>query len=124
MTLDAREFIRRFLVAPMPDGFHRIRHYGFSPMVIALTSSTCPVAVGQTAGTRPRSGCRKRRRRARCRSASLTRAVWRADDHARHLAVRTGAAEPVLERHLMIAPRMPLITMLRIRRHGRRTGNS
>lgn len=29
MALDAREFIRRFLLHTLPDGFHRIRHYGF-----------------------------------------------------------------------------------------------
>ena len=29
MTLDANEFIRRFLLHTLPDGFHRIRHYGF-----------------------------------------------------------------------------------------------
>lgn len=29
MTVDAREFIRRFLIHVLPDGFHRIRHYGF-----------------------------------------------------------------------------------------------
>jgi hypothetical protein len=29
MTLDAAEFIRRFLLHGLPDGFHRIRHYGF-----------------------------------------------------------------------------------------------
>jgi hypothetical protein len=29
MTLDADEFIRRFLIHVLPDGFHRIRHYGF-----------------------------------------------------------------------------------------------
>ena len=28
MTLDAAEFIRRFLLHVVPDGFHRIRHYG------------------------------------------------------------------------------------------------
>jgi hypothetical protein len=28
MTLDADEFIRRFLLHTLPDGFHRIRHYG------------------------------------------------------------------------------------------------
>lgn len=28
MTLDAHEFIRRFLLHTLPDGFHRIRHYG------------------------------------------------------------------------------------------------
>jgi len=29
MTLDVAEFIRRFLLHVLPDGFHRIRHYGF-----------------------------------------------------------------------------------------------
>src|SRR6202165_387898 len=29
MTLAAGEFIRRFLIHVLPDGFHRIRHYGF-----------------------------------------------------------------------------------------------
>jgi putative transposase len=28
MTLDANEFIRRFLIHVLPDGFRRIRHYG------------------------------------------------------------------------------------------------
>jgi hypothetical protein len=28
MTLAASEFIRRFLIHVLPDGFHRIRHYG------------------------------------------------------------------------------------------------
>jgi len=29
MALEAGEFIRRFLLHVLPDGFHRIRHYGF-----------------------------------------------------------------------------------------------
>jgi len=29
MTLDAEEFIRRFLIHVLPDGFHRIRYFGF-----------------------------------------------------------------------------------------------
>jgi hypothetical protein len=29
MTVGAHEFIRRFLLHTLPDGFHRIRHYGF-----------------------------------------------------------------------------------------------
>jgi hypothetical protein len=28
MTVAASEFIRRFLLHTLPDGFHRIRHYG------------------------------------------------------------------------------------------------
>ena len=29
MTLSADEFIRRFLLHVLPEGFHRIRYYGF-----------------------------------------------------------------------------------------------
>ena len=29
MTLDAGEFMRRFLLHVLPPGFHRIRHFGF-----------------------------------------------------------------------------------------------
>jgi len=29
MTLAPHEFVRRFLLHCLPDGFHRIRHYGF-----------------------------------------------------------------------------------------------
>ena len=29
MTLDAQEFIRRFLLHVLPEGFMRIRHFGF-----------------------------------------------------------------------------------------------
>ena len=31
MTLDALEFIRRFLMHVLPPGFHRIRYYGLKP---------------------------------------------------------------------------------------------
>ncbi len=34
MTLDIHEFIRRFLMHVLPQGFHRIRYYGW------LTSQT------------------------------------------------------------------------------------
>ena len=39
MTLEAGEFIRRFLIHVLPDGFHRIRYYGF-----LSTLSSCPKA--------------------------------------------------------------------------------
>ena len=29
LTLDAQEFIRRFLLHVLPDGFMRVRHFGF-----------------------------------------------------------------------------------------------
>ena len=45
MTLDADEFIRRFLLHVLPDGFHRIRHYGF--LANGRTASpSSPIAVG------------------------------------------------------------------------------
>jgi hypothetical protein len=34
MTLDAAEFIRRFLLHLLPSGFHRIRHYGLFARVV------------------------------------------------------------------------------------------
>jgi len=34
MTLDAAEFIRRFLLHVLPSGFHRIRHYGLFAGVV------------------------------------------------------------------------------------------
>jgi hypothetical protein len=37
MTLNAEEFIRRFRLHSLPDGFHRIRHYGFFPMAGVVT---------------------------------------------------------------------------------------
>jgi hypothetical protein len=41
MTLDAHEFIRRFLLHALPDGFHRIRHYGFLANGHPPPGSTC-----------------------------------------------------------------------------------
>jgi hypothetical protein len=36
MTLDAGEFIRRFLLHALPSGFHRIRHYGLLAGAVRL----------------------------------------------------------------------------------------
>jgi hypothetical protein len=53
MSLDADEFIRRFLLHSLPDGFHRIRHYGFLAngrrrarlaAIRALLAATMPAA--------------------------------------------------------------------------------
>ena len=41
MTLTAFEFIRRFLLHVLPDGFHRIRHYGL------LASSRCADTIAR-----------------------------------------------------------------------------
>ena len=47
MTLDADEFIRRFLIHVLPDGFHRIRHYGL------LASGTAPTTSRGRASCSP-----------------------------------------------------------------------
>ena len=41
MTLTTHEFIRRFLLHVLPNGFHRIRHYGL------LASATCKVNIAR-----------------------------------------------------------------------------
>jgi Putative transposase/Transposase zinc-binding domain len=41
MTLNADEFIRRFLLHVLPKGFHRIRHYGL------LASATCKANIAR-----------------------------------------------------------------------------
>src|SRR5438105_4924964 len=50
MTLDVDEFIRRFLIHVLPDGFHRIRHYGLfanaNPPLVTQPSS-CPEPTNQ-----------------------------------------------------------------------------
>ena len=44
MTLEAGEFIRRFLIHVLPDGFHRIRHYGF----LANGNRSSSIALART----------------------------------------------------------------------------
>jgi hypothetical protein len=43
MTLETPEFIRRFLLHVLPDGFHRIRHYG----MLANTTRSSSVALAR-----------------------------------------------------------------------------
>src|SRR4029453_10811999 len=66
MTLDADEFIRRFLLHTLPDSFHRIRHYGFLAngsrnnniahcrrLLEATDSSVCKTTDNRSKGDRP-----------------------------------------------------------------------
>ena len=58
MTLAADEFIRRFLLHALPDGFHRIRHYGFLANrrradKLALCRSLLAVAAAAPPGDSP-----------------------------------------------------------------------
>ena len=54
MTLDADEFIRRFLLHVLPDGFHRIRHYGFLANGHRVAKlAALPPAAGRTGAATP-----------------------------------------------------------------------
>jgi Putative transposase len=56
MTLDADEFIRRFLLHVLPRGFMRLRHYGFlANRHKARTLRRCRELLGQPADPPPRS---------------------------------------------------------------------
>jgi Putative transposase/Transposase zinc-binding domain len=68
MTLDADEFIRRFLIHVLPDGFHRIRHYGLfanggraenllraRQLLIVPTSQNAPSDPDSTGDGEPRA---------------------------------------------------------------------
>ena len=63
MTLQPHEFIRRFLLHTLPDGFHRIRHYGFlanghraAKLALCRTLLAAPPAVTPVQSTKDRSG--------------------------------------------------------------------
>jgi hypothetical protein len=66
MTLSADEFIRRFLLHTLPDGFHRIRHYGLFAnghrvaklaQCRLLLAAPAPPTPDTTAGYRQRYHC-------------------------------------------------------------------
>jgi hypothetical protein len=54
MTLDAVEFLRRFLLHILPHGCQRIRHFGFLANRVRQTKLThCRTLVRQQAGAPP-----------------------------------------------------------------------
>ena len=83
MTLEADEFIRRFLLHTLPDGFHRIRHYGFlanghRDEKLAL----CRRLLGERS-PEPHAEQMQDSLQPRTRALPL---LWRRYDRARHLA--------------------------------------
>ena len=90
MTLEADEFIRRFLLHVLPDGFQRIRHYGFlghryrqaklalcrQLLGVVLPSAGLALAAGQT--RLPRS-LRKTDRQIPARLSGLPRWAYGGD---------------------------------------------
>ena len=64
MTLDADEFIRRFLIHVLPNRFHRIRHYGFlangnrsSGIALARQLLDMPAAPSSSDSDEVEAGC-------------------------------------------------------------------
>jgi hypothetical protein len=56
MILDTHEFIRRFLLHVLPDGFHRIRHYGFLANGVRVAAiATARALLGAAAPEQPAS---------------------------------------------------------------------
>jgi len=55
MRLAPHEFIRRFLLHVLPDGFHRIRHYGFfaSPGRARVISRLCELIAAYDGTVQP-----------------------------------------------------------------------
>jgi hypothetical protein len=85
MTLDAPEFIRRFLVHVLPSGFHRIRYYGWlGPRHRTDTLARCRELLGPTAAppiTQPRPHADYRDRYESLAGASLRACPLCADGH-------------------------------------------
>ena len=113
MTLEAAEFIRRFLLHVLPSGFHRIRHYG----LIRWNGSSAqhrarPPIARRAQGLAP-ARARRARQRDRDTFASAPMPVLRRpDDHRRDLRWRAPRAfpspNPHQDRQLMTtSPRFP-----------------
>ena len=108
MTLDAAEFIRRFLIHVLPSGFHRIRHYGlFASAVRAQNVERARqlLAKSEAASQRSRAEADSEvDKAAPCASMPMLR---RPHDHHRNLRRRApcafAIAHPDQDRHLMIA---------------------
>jgi hypothetical protein len=54
MILPAKEFLRRFLLHVLPDGFHRIRHYGLLAVGTRADIEHIGVLIGPTRAAAPR----------------------------------------------------------------------
>ena len=111
MTLDAAEFIRRFLLHVLPSGFHRIRHYGlFAGTVRArnIERARQLLAAPEASPERSRRGRQRGRNSFACASMSVLR---RPDDHRRNLRRRApcalAIADPDQDRHLMTVAALP-----------------
>ena len=111
MTLDADEFIRRFLLHVLPNSFHRIRHYGIPGQRPSRRQARpLPPAAGAFRASAA-CPCRRLPRAISASHRPLARplsVLWRPHDRDRHYSPcpprrRRGTLE-----HLMIPPRDPI----------------
>ena len=90
MTLDAAEFIRRFLLHVLPGGFMRIRHYGFLANCVRRKKlALCRQLLGQPdEGPKDRSSSPAEQQPQQCpacgKGALCTVATLPADPQSRH----------------------------------------
>jgi hypothetical protein len=94
MTLDAGEFIRRFLLRALPSGFHRIRHYGCSAQSEPATSSA-PVNCFPPLSSRPRARVEPADDAETPSPARRKPVLRRPDDHRRDVRRREPCAIPI-----------------------------
>ena len=111
MTLDAAEFIRRFLLHVLPSGFHRIRHYGlFAGAVRARNIERVRQALAAPERSPAETDCDFEDRDTEGLWAPLP-LLWRPDDHRRNLRRRApralAIAGPDQDRHLMTIAALP-----------------
>lgn len=105
MTLAVGEFIRRFLLHVLPDGFHRIRHYGmFASAVRAANIANLRALISEPEVQREASKAEGEDEpsadapRCRCCGGRMTTFEFFARGETPHLVSRNH-----LDRHLMIA---------------------
>ena len=111
MTLDAAEFIRRFLMHVLPSGFHRIRHYGlFASAVRARNIERVRQLLPRPRPRRSlaRRGRRRRRRQFAARRCPCCGGRMIIIETFEGVAPRaTAVAEPDQDRHLMTIAVLP-----------------
>ena len=116
MTLDAAEFIRRFLLHVLPSGFHRIRHYGLLPERFEPATSSASRTMARRAlrASPAETGCDFEVPLLTPKEMTAWAPLpllWRSDDHRRNLRRRApralAIADPDQDRHLMIIVTLP-----------------
>ena len=110
MTLATAEFIRRFLINVLPQGFHRIRHYGLLANGTGADNIAQAAPPADVPAAQPETGDTESRRDRRTRAAHAPVPMLRGPhDHHRELPARFLAALPSgdfhrrdQDRHIMI----------------------